>query len=120
MAPTPQSSPSLKIRIDLDAEDRIGPGKIRLLEAIDTCGSISAAGRMMNMSYKHAWDLVDEIARICKHDVIISRVGGNKGGGAELTPFGLALVARYRKIERSVYSATEKELRALQADIRHG
>jgi molybdate transport repressor ModE-like protein len=77
MAQTPQSSPSLKIRIDLDAEDRIGPGKIRLLEAIDTCGSISAAGRMMNMSYKHAWDLVDEIARICKHDVIISRVGGN-------------------------------------------
>ena len=77
MAQTPQSSPSLKIRIDLDAEDRIGPGKIRLLEAIDTCGSISAAGRMMNMSYKHAWDLVDEIACICKHDVIISRVGGN-------------------------------------------
>jgi len=55
-----------------------------------------------------------------KHDVIISRVGGNKGGGAELTPFGLALVARYRKIERSIYSAAENELRALQADIRYG
>ena len=110
MAPTPQSSPSLKIRIDLDAEDRIGPGKIRLLEAIDTCGSISAAGRMMNMSYKHAWDLVDEIARICKHDVIISRVGSNKGGGAELTPFGLALVARYAIIKVADFLAATSQL----------
>ena len=112
-----QSLPSLKIRIDLDPEGRIGHGKIRLLEAIAACGSISAAGRTMNMSYRHAWLLVDEIARTCKRDVITRRVGGNKGGGAELTSFGLQLVARYRKIERSVESAARKELLALQADI---
>jgi molybdate transport system regulatory protein len=111
------SLPSLKIRIDLDTEDRIGPGKIRLLEVINACGSISAAGRTMNMSYKHAWDFVGEITRICNHDVIVRRVGGDKGGGAKLTPFGLALVARYRKIERSIINATRKELLALKADI---
>ena len=38
-----RSLPSLKIRIDLDTEDRIGPGKIRLLEAINARGSIAAA-----------------------------------------------------------------------------
>jgi molybdate transport system regulatory protein len=53
----------LSIRIDLD-EGRIGPGKIQLLENIRSCGSISAAGREMNMSYKRAWDLVDEINHI--------------------------------------------------------
>jgi molybdate transport system regulatory protein len=58
--------PSLSVRIDLDPEGRIGPGKIALLEHIDKCGSISAAGRAMEMSYKRAWDLVDEINRICR------------------------------------------------------
>ena len=57
------SLPSLSVRIDLDAEGRIGPGKIQLLENIHACGSISAAGRAMDMSYKRAWDLVDEINR---------------------------------------------------------
>ena len=56
-----QQLPSLSVRIDLDREGRIGPGKIQLLEQIEACGSISAAGRAMDMSYKRAWDLVDEI-----------------------------------------------------------
>ena len=58
--------PSLSVRIDLDAKGRIGPGKIQLLENIHACGSISAAGRAMDMSYKRAWDLVDGINRICR------------------------------------------------------
>src|SRR6478672_5178168 len=78
--PSTTSLPSLRVRIDLDTEDRIGPGKIQLLENIRSCGSISAAGRAMNMSYKRAWDLVDEINRICKRSVV-KRWEGGKGGG---------------------------------------
>jgi molybdate transport system regulatory protein len=115
----PKSStlPSLSVRIDLDAEGRIAPGKIRLLEKIDACGSISAAGRAMDMSYKRAWDLVDEINRICGHAAVARQTGGKNGGGAILTPFGVSLVARYRKIERAAASAVRKELIALRTDI---
>ncbi len=109
--------PSLSVRIDLDPEGRIGPGKIRLLEAIASCGSISAAGRAMNMSYKRAWDLVDEINHICNRPAVERQTGGKNGGGAMLTPFGQSLVARYRKIERSAENAARKELQALRADI---
>jgi hypothetical protein len=59
-----KSLPQLSVRIDLDSEGRIGPGKIELLEQIREHGSISAAGRAMDMSYKRARDLVDEINRI--------------------------------------------------------
>jgi molybdate transport system regulatory protein len=111
------SIPSLSVRIDLDTEGRIGPGKIQLLENIRSCGSISAAGRAMNMSYKRAWGLVNEINHICKRTAVERWEGGKDGGGARLTPFGLSLVARYRKIEHSVESAARKELLALRADM---
>jgi molybdate transport system regulatory protein len=109
--------PQLSVRIDLDSEDRIGPGKILLLENIRACGSIAAAGRAMDMSYKRAWDLVDEINRICRQPAVERQTGGKNGGGAMLTPFGISLVARYRKIERDAASAVRKDLRALRIDI---
>src|SRR5499427_5562123 len=112
------SLPTLSVRIDLDTEGRIGPGKIQLLEKIREHGSISAAGRAMDMSYKRAWDLVDEINRICRHPAVAPQTGGKNGGGAMLTPFGAALVARYRKIERDAARAVRRELMALKSDIR--
>jgi molybdate transport system regulatory protein len=88
-----------------------------LLETIHRSGSISAAGRAMEMSYKRAWDLVDEINRICRQAAVERQAGGKNGGGAVLTPFGLSLVARYRKIEHAAASAARKELLALRSDI---
>jgi molybdate transport system regulatory protein len=112
-----KSLPSLSVRIDLDPEGRIGPGKIQLLENIETCGSISAAGRAMDMSYKRAWDLVDEINRICGQAAVERHAGGKNGGGASLTPFGTSLIARYRKIERAAAGAVHKDLAALRTDM---
>ena len=114
--PNGKSLPSLSVRIDIDAGGRIGPGKIQLLETIHRSGSISAAGRAMEMSYKRAWDLVDEINRICRQAAVEGADHDFKPEGV-LTPFGLSLVARYRKIERTAASAARKELQALRSDI---
>jgi len=111
------SLPSLNVRIDLNKEARIGPGKIRLLEHIRACGSISAAGRAMDMSYKRAWALVNEMNHICGRAAVERQAGGKNGGGAILTPFGLSLVARYRQIQRSAENAAHKELLELLADM---
>ena len=115
--PGVKSLPSLSVRIDLDSEGRIGPGKIQLLENIHKNGSISAAGRAMDMSYKRAWDLVDEINRICRQAAVERQTGGKNGGGAVLTAFGISLVTRYRKIERDAASAARNELQALRSEI---
>ncbi len=111
---------SLSLRIDLDPTGRIGPGKIDLLEKIAAFGSISAAGRAMGMSYRRAWDLVEEINTMFGQPVIERRTGGRHGGGARLTPVGLALVARFRAIERAAAEAASAHLSALQAEVRRG
>lgn len=108
--------PSLSLRIELDPEGRIGPGKVELLERIAAFGSISAAARTMDMSYKRAWDLVEELNRIFGRPVVSTQTGGRRGGGAQVTPFGLSIVTRYRAIERAAVAAAQPHLDALQAD----
>lgn len=105
----------LSLRIDLDADRRIGPGKIQLLEHIGSTGSISAAGRAMDMSYRRAWLLVDALNRMFREPVVSTKLGGKAGGGAELTPFGQALVERYRTMERCAHAALGPDLAALEA-----
>ena len=109
--------PALSIRSALDPAGRIGPGKSQLLENIEATGSISAAGRAMEMSYKRAWDLVDELNRICGQAAVERQTGGKNGGGAMLTPFGASLVSRYREIEQAAAAAARKQLMALKSDI---
>lgn len=108
---------TLSLRIDLDPEGRIGPGKIELLEHIAAFGSISAGARQMSMSYKHAWDLIEEMNGLFGRPVVAAQKGGRQGGGAQLTSIGLALVSRYRAIERAANAAAEQQLSALQAEI---
>ena len=89
----------LTLRIDLGPDQALGPGKIRLLEAIRKTGSISRAGRSLSMSYRRAWLLVDDMNRCFREPVIVTQPGGARGGGAALTPFGAVLIAKYRAIE---------------------
>ena len=92
------------------AELAIGPGKIDLLEAIQTTGSISSAARHLHMSYRRAWLLVDETNRCLVHPAVHTAAGGKSGGGAGLTPTGVELVKRYRALERNAAAAVQRRL----------
>lgn len=104
---------TLRLRIDFSPNRAVGPGKIRLLELIDQTGSIAAAGREMNMSYRRAWLLVDELNRIFAQRVATTKLGGSAGGGAELTAFGRRLVSSYRSMETAAQQAFIKDLNDL-------
>ena len=107
----------LSIRIDFGPGLRVGPGKVALLEQIAALGSISAGGRAMDMSYRRAWELIDELNGIFGKPVVESRSGGKKGGGATLTPFGLSLISRYRAMERAAAAAAEPHVEALVKEL---
>ena len=110
MSASSKTAPKLIFRLQFDQDNRIGRGKIQLLSQIRETGSISAGGRAMDMSYRRAWLLVDEMNRLFKEPVVESQRGGKQGGGAVLTPFGEALIAHYHTME-------EKARKALADDI---
>jgi molybdate transport system regulatory protein len=105
----------LTLRLDFGPGQAIGHGKIRLLEAVRDHGSISAAGRSMDMSYRRAWLLIDELNELFEGPVIETKHGGPGGGGAQLTPLGHRVVQDYRSIETKAHAAVAAELAALAA-----
>ena len=103
----------LTVRIDFEGSESFGPGKARLLELIDAHGSIRSAAAAMNMSYRHAWLLLQAVEDTFGAPVITTSTGGAKGGGAKLTDLGRMLVGRYRQIESQAAKATAGELAEL-------
>jgi molybdate transport system regulatory protein len=66
----------------------IGYDRIRLLEAIDAYGSLSAAARNVGLTYKAVWDAVAAINNLAERPLVVGRIGGRAGGGASLTEDG--------------------------------
>lgn len=106
----------LTLRIDLGDNARLGHGKVLLLERIAEMGSIAAAARSMDMSYRRAWLLIDELNRNFRRPVVSARTGGSRGGAAEVTEFGKALAGRYRRMESDVLRLLARDMAAIEAD----
>ena len=103
--------PGLTLRVLAADSAAIGPGKARLIAVIDATGSISAAAREMGMSYRRAWQLVEAINKSFNSPVVITAVGGKRGGGAAVTAFGREIVARYRAMEDKASAAITRDLK---------
>ena len=110
--------PRLRIRIVFGDREMIGPGKAELLERIDRCGSIAAAGREMGRSYKRAWDLVGTLNAMFRDPLVESTRGGPGGGGAVLTPVGREVLDLYRAFEREAAEGGAARLQALRSRLK--
>ena len=93
----------LKIKIEVHDNFNIGPGKIALMEAIISSGSISAAAKKMGMSYRKAWKLVKEINNASQKKIIITNTGGKGAGGAKVSSDGISFIKAFRNIEQKVF-----------------
>ncbi|MFC0572478.1 winged helix-turn-helix domain-containing protein [Paraburkholderia solisilvae] len=107
-----------RMRIQHAGAIALGPGKVALLEAVREHGSISAAARSLNMSYRRAWLLMDELNRSLKSPATIAEHGGQSGGGCALTPVGEEIIRLYRDIETQAYEACAADISALTRMIK--
>jgi molybdate transport system regulatory protein len=104
-----------KLLIDTAIGGFLGDKRISLLEAIERSGSISQAAKAVPLSYKAAWDAVDDMNNVAPQPLVIRSAGGKQGGGTEPTAFARRLIAFYRALEKESQLALEK----LSARLEH-
>ncbi|MCE5387209.1 MAG: winged helix-turn-helix domain-containing protein [Acidithiobacillus sp.] len=107
-----------RLRVLLAEAIAIGPGKAELLAQIDKNGSISAAARAMNMSYRRAWLLVDTMNRSFVQPLVATATGGSRGGGAYLTTLGKQVLAHYEAMEAKATAALAPDMEQFRTWLR--
>ncbi len=112
------SNLSLKAKfwLELNSKCSIGLGKIELLKKIQKLGSISKAAKEMGMSYKHAWQMVEEMNSCFSSPLVVKKKGGLQGGGTTLTEKGKKLLEFFSNLDSELSSflkQKEKELKRI-------
>ena len=103
-----------RLRLVLEPDIAIGPGKADLLEGIEETGSIAAAGRRLGMSYKRAWSLIESMKADFGAPLVEARRGGKAQGGADLTDLGTQVLGLYREMEADTATAVSAKLEAMR------
>jgi len=106
---------AIKSRIWIEGEQGVllGEGRVRLLKAIASTGSLSKAATTLEMSYKKAWKLVDSMNKAAKEPLVITSTGGKGGGGAQLTPYGQKSITIFENINHKCWEFLDGELKNL-------
>lgn len=102
----------LRLWVAVNGHNALGPGKVRLLEEIQTTKSLAAAAKSLRMSYRLAWQHIQIIEERTGFHVVERTRGGRGGGGASLTPHGHELLEAYHafrhEIEEHMRSASHR------------
>jgi molybdate transport system regulatory protein len=84
--------------IEKDGELYLGGGRVMLLERLEQLGSIAAAARSMNLTYRNAWLWIDSMNRLAPAPLVEKITGGAGGGHARLTDEGRKAIAEYHAV----------------------
>jgi molybdate transport system regulatory protein len=113
-----KDSSAISVRLRFTDHARLGPGKMALLEAVQRTGSIEAAGRELNMSYRRAWLLIDSVNAMFEEPAVRIEAGGGREGDSTLTPLGHALLTAYRATEADTQRAVAQHFAQLLPRLR--
>ncbi|WP_419659639.1 transcriptional regulator, LysR family [Desulfosarcina variabilis str. Montpellier] len=87
-----------------DRQGRIifGLGRMRILRAIERCGSLNAAAKDLKMSYRAVWGKIKVTEDALGKPLLVKSQGGSAGGGSTLTPYAYTLMERYLELSRII------------------
>ena len=83
------------LTLKLDQRVFADPRRIALLKQVRATGSISQGAKLAGISYKSAWDAINEMNQMADQTLVERATGGKGGGGATLTRYGERLVQLY-------------------------
>ena len=90
-----------------------GAGLADLLGEIERLGSLRRAAEQAGMSYRYAWKLIRTAEAHLGRPLLVTRSGGARGGGSEVSPDGHRLLATFRRLDAEVAEFAAGRLAAL-------
>jgi len=96
-----------KVWLDCDGK-AFGEGPDRLLQRVETTGSLHKAAAEMKMSYRKAWLMLRAMEQRLGFTLLERKVGGVSGGGSQLTPAARELMKRYEAFRKEVEGALQE------------
>jgi molybdate transport system regulatory protein len=102
-----------RLWIENNGKTFLGFGRVVLLERVHEHGSISQAARSMNMSYKHAWDLINSMNQQAGKPLVTASKGGKGGGGAQLTAAGQKAIKDFTRLQHRLTAFLNQETKEL-------
>ena len=101
-----------KLWLEKDGEKVFGDGPLDILHRVERVGSLRQAAKEINMSYSQAWNLIKDLEKRLGFDLLKRKVGGEKGGGSEITEEARELMMKFetfrKRADQSLYSLYEK------------
>lgn len=98
-----------RVWIEREGKTYLSWGRVVLLERIEEYGSVSAAAKSMQMSFSHAWHLIEDMNALAPEPLVEKQVGGRRGGGAWLTDAGKRAIEDFAQLVRRFQGWIEQE-----------
>lgn len=86
--------------------------RIALLQAIAETGSISQGAKLTGISYKTAWEAINQMNQLADQQVVGRHTGGKGGGGTFVTPYGQRLLKLYDllvQVQQKAFDVLQEE-----------
>ena len=103
-------SVGVDVRVERRGQAILDTRSAGLLDAVRQTNSISAAARLLGISYAHAWLVIRQADEAAGQSLIETAIGGRRGGGARLSPYGEAALTVFEKLRRDVGATAAKTL----------
>jgi molybdate transport system substrate-binding protein len=103
----------VRLWIERSGKAILGEGRAELLDAIGRHHSITAAAKIVGISYRKAWNMIQEINAAAGEPLVESAVGGVKGGGAQLTARGQFAISVYQQLHQALHESAGGVLRRI-------
>ena len=104
---------NLKIKgniwIETDTGLEINAVKALLLEQIDVLGSISEAAKVLNIPYRRAWGMIQEMNRNSSFEIVAKEAGGKAGGHSILKEEGRDILQLFKDVNDSLEQYSKGE-----------
>jgi len=80
----------------------LGDGKWQILKTIEETGSLTAACKVLNLTYRRTWGDLKKIEQMLGFPLLEKSRGGTEGGASQLSPQGKKLVTAFDEFHQSV------------------